>query len=157
MPKANSDNSTTMPAEATRRRFLTQAAGVAAGASVLALAITPPAWAVAAPAGLPDPVFGLIEAHRTARAVHLAALEEQTRLDRIGDRSSDWIAEKPCHADMDAFNDLIETAPTTFAGLQAWASYLDEIRRCEAWMFEDEGPTLVVTLVEALGNLAVTS
>jgi hypothetical protein len=34
---------------------------------------------------------------------------------------------------------------------------LDEIRHCEAWMFEDEGPTLVVTLVEALGNLVVPS
>jgi hypothetical protein len=51
----------------------------------------------------------------------------------------------------------MKTAPTTFAGLQAWASYLDEIRNIEAWMFEDEGPMLVVTLVEALGNLTVTS
>jgi hypothetical protein len=34
---------------------------------------------------------------------------------------------------------------------------LDEIRHCEAWMFEDEGPTLVVTLVEALANLVVPS
>jgi hypothetical protein len=58
---------------------------------------------------------------------------------------------------MNAFDDQIETAPTTFAGLQAWASYLDEIRNIEAWMFEDEGPMLVVTLVEALGNLTVTS
>jgi hypothetical protein len=58
---------------------------------------------------------------------------------------------------MDAFIDLIETAPTTFAGLQAWASYLDEIRSVEEWMFEEVGAALVVTLVEALGNLAVTS
>jgi hypothetical protein len=145
------------PVDPTRRRFLSQAAGVAAGGTVLALATIPFASAAAAPAGLADPVFGLIEAHRTARAAHLVALEEQTRLDRIGDRSSDWIAEGPCHADMDAFNDLIETAPTTFAGLQAWVAYLDEIRSVEAWMFEDEAPALVVTLVEALGNLAVTS
>jgi hypothetical protein len=38
MPKANSDNSTPVPAEATRRRFLSQAAGVAAGGTFLALA-----------------------------------------------------------------------------------------------------------------------
>jgi hypothetical protein len=67
---------------------------------------------------------------------------------------SDGIAEGPCHAEMAAFNDLIETAPVTFAGLVAWSSYLDEI---EPWMFEERGPTLVVTLVEALGNLAVAS
>jgi hypothetical protein len=84
-------------------------------------------------------------------------LAEHTRLDRLGDPAAYLISEAPCDAQMDAFHDLIETAPTTFAGLVAWASYLDEIRHCEAWMFEDEGPTLVVTLVEALGNLAVTS
>jgi hypothetical protein len=39
----------------------------------------------------------------------------------------------------------------------AWASYLDEIRQCEAWMFEEQAPTLIVTLVEALGNLAVSA
>jgi hypothetical protein len=106
-----------------------------------------------APAGSLDPVFGLIEAQRTARAAYLVALAEQNRLDQIGDRS----AETQCAADADTFNDLIETAPTTFAGLVAWASYLDEIREVEAWMFEGEGPALVVTLVEALENLAVTS
>jgi hypothetical protein len=41
-----------------------------------------------------------------------------------------------------------------FAGLVAWASYLDEIRKVEAWMFALEGQTLVVTLVEALGNVS---
>jgi hypothetical protein len=80
-----------MPTAPTRRRFLSQAAGVAAGGTILALTTIPPAPATAAPAGLPDPVFSLIEAHRTARAAHLVALEEQNRLDRIGDRRSDWI------------------------------------------------------------------
>jgi hypothetical protein len=58
---------------------------------------------------------------------------------------------------MDAFNDLIETAATTFAGLRAWASYLDEIRDVHEDMLNEVGPTpaLVVTLVEALGNLSV--
>jgi hypothetical protein len=81
----------------------------------------------------------------------------RSRLDGVGDPLADSIAEDTCHADMDAFNDLIETAPTTFAGLVAWASYLDEIRDADEWMFEEGGPALVVTLVEALGNLAVTS
>ena len=56
---------------------------------------------------------------------------------------------------MEAFIDLIQTPPTTFAGLQAWAAYLGEIRIVDGWMFEEAAQTLVVTLVEALGNLAV--
>jgi hypothetical protein len=145
------------PADPTRRSFLTQAAGVAAGGTVLALATVPPQPAVAAPASPLDPAFGLIEAHRTATAAHSVALKEQARLESIGDPLADSIAEDTCHADMDAFSDLIETAPTTFAGLVAWASYLDEIRGVDPWKFEEEGPMLVVALVEALGNLAVTS
>jgi hypothetical protein len=157
MAQVNPENSTPMPAEATRRCFLSQAAGVAAGGAVLALATIPPASAIAAPASPQDPVFGLIEAHRTARAAYLVALDGQNRLDAIGDRSRDWVAEAQYETDADAFAALIETAPTTFAGLVAWASYLDELGKVEAWMFEGEGPTLVVTLVAALGNLAVTS
>jgi hypothetical protein len=138
-----------------RRRFLSQAAGVAAGGTVLALATVSPQPAVAAPAGTLDPVFSLIEAHRTAYAAYLVALAEHTKLDRLGDPDAYLISEAPCDAQMDAFIDLIQTAPTTFAGLQAWAAYLDEIRIVEGWMFEEAAQTLVVTLVEALGNLAV--
>ena|ERR1700681_4466678 len=47
------------PVDPTRRRFLSQVAGVAAGGTVLALATIPPASAAAAPAGLADPVFGM--------------------------------------------------------------------------------------------------
>jgi hypothetical protein len=130
---------------------------VAAGGTVLALATIPPASAAAAPEGLLDPVFSLIEAHRTARAAYLVALAEQNRLDQIGDRSADWVAETQCEADADTFNDLIQSAPKTFAGLVAWASYLDEIREVEAWMFEGEGPTLIAALAEALGKLQVAS
>ena len=36
MPKADSENTTAMPAVSTRRRFLLQAAGIAAGGTVLA-------------------------------------------------------------------------------------------------------------------------
>jgi hypothetical protein len=147
------------PVRSTRRRFLSQAAGVAAGGTVLALATIPPVSAADALAGALDPVFGLIEAHRTARAAYDVARAEQDRRDRIGDRSGDWVAAEQFEADIDAFNDLIETPATTFAGLRAWASYLDEIRDIDADMLNEVGPTpaLVATLVEALGNLAVTS
>jgi hypothetical protein len=140
------------PVDPTRRRFLSNVAGIAAGGTALALAI-PSAPAAAAF----DPIFDSIEAHRTARAALLAALAEQNRLDEIGDRSGHWVASAACHADTEAFDRLIATAPTTLAGLQAWAAYLDEIRHVEEWMFEDEPPALIATLVEALGNLAVSS
>ena len=160
MTQADSVHSTpptNTPVAQTRRRFLSTAASVAAGGTVLALATMPPASAATAPAGLPDPVFGLIEAYRTVAAAYLVALEEQNALELIGDPSSDRVAEAPCHAAMEAFNDLIETAPTTFAGLRAWASYLDEIRKADEWMFEETAPTLVMVFVEALENLAGVS
>jgi hypothetical protein len=137
------------------RRFLSNAAGIAAGGTALVLATVPPASALAALAGALDPVFGLIEAHRAAFAAYLVALEEHHRLDRLGDPAAYLISEAPFMAQLDVLNDLVGTAPSTFAGLQAWAGYLAEIRHCdESWVFEEDAPALVVTLVEALGNLA---
>jgi hypothetical protein len=98
-----------------------------------------------------------IEAHRVAFAAYLVALEEHNRLDRLGDPDAYLISEAPCDAQNDAFSDLIKTAPTTFAGLVAWATYLDQFRQVEAWMFEETATVMLETLVEALGNLAVTS
>jgi hypothetical protein len=141
-----------MPVDPTRRRFLSNAAGVAAGGTVLALATIPPASAAAAPAGSLDPVFRLIEAHRTATALHGAALVEQNRLEKLGDPRADDIAEAPCHADADAFDAFVETVPRTSAGLRAWAAYLGEILESEGWMVMDRGPEIVATFVKALGN-----
>jgi hypothetical protein len=105
------------------------------------------------PAGSPDPIFSLIETHRTAWAAYLAALAEHIRLDHLGDPNACMLSEAPCKTQLDVFDELIETAPTTFAGLQAWASYLDEIGRGNGDMFVDAGPTLAATVVEALENL----
>jgi hypothetical protein len=125
---------------------------IAAGAEAALTLASPPARAA------DDPVFALIEAHRSARAAHLAAIAEQTRLEQIGNMSLAWdVAAAPCQADSDTFDELIETVPLTFAGLQAWAAYLDEIGQVEAWMLDVRGPALAATLVEALENLAVTS
>jgi hypothetical protein len=59
------------PADPTRRRFLSHAAGVAAGGTVLALATIPPAAAAVAPTGTaakPEPIFTLIADHKAAIA-----------------------------------------------------------------------------------------
>jgi hypothetical protein len=140
------------PVDPTRRHFLSQAAGVAAGGTVLALAIPAPA-AANAPRGRsanPDPVFGLIEAHRTATDLHGAALKEQARLEQIGDPRASEVGDASCHADARTFRALVNTAPQTFAGLQAWAFYLDEVRRKEEWMIEEEAPAIVMTLARSL-------
>jgi hypothetical protein len=61
------------PVDQTRRRFLSTAAGIAAGSTALALAI-PPARAA------DDPIFALIEAHRTtADALFKACLDISRR------------------------------------------------------------------------------
>jgi hypothetical protein len=51
------------------------------------------------------------------------------------------MSEAPFMAQLDAFKDLIETAPTTFAGLRAWASYLDEIRDVDQELLEWLAPS----------------
>src|SRR5882724_7955608 len=66
--RADSENSTAMPAGSTRRSFLSTAAGVAAGGAVLALAAIPPVSAAAAPAGSPDPIFAMIVRHKKLQA-----------------------------------------------------------------------------------------
>jgi hypothetical protein len=69
MAQANSNNSITAPVDPTRRRFLSQAASVAAGGTVLALATIPPAPAADALAGAakkPEAILGLIADHKAA-------------------------------------------------------------------------------------------
>lgn len=91
MAQANTENSTTSPAVSTRRRFLSQATGVAAGGTVLAMATVsapagaaPPLAAVAA-SGV-DPIFSLIEDYRVAaKVVEAAAIEVDRREGRLID------------------------------------------------------------------------
>ncbi|WP_338688426.1 hypothetical protein V5279_23840 [Bradyrhizobium sp. 26S5] len=68
------------PTDTTRRHFLTRAAGVAAGGSVLALAAIPPVTAAAAPAaslaGVADPIFALIEDHRRLQTLRCDLSDE---------------------------------------------------------------------------------
>jgi hypothetical protein len=72
-----------MPAAATRRRFLSQAAGVAAGGTALALATVSATAGAAAPvASLAssdiDPILALIEEYRTAAKTAAAAASEHS-------------------------------------------------------------------------------
>jgi hypothetical protein len=85
MAQANPD---IMPAVSTRRRFLSQAAGVAAGSTVLALTtVSATADAVAPMAALAssgvDPIFALIEDYRTAAKTADAAASEVSRREEM--------------------------------------------------------------------------
>ena len=64
------------PGDPTRRRFLSQAAGGGRRWHRLGAVDNSARVGPAAPEGLLDPVFSLIEAHRTARAAYLVALAE---------------------------------------------------------------------------------
>jgi hypothetical protein len=73
MAQVDSENSIALPVVSTRRRFLSQAAGVAAGGTALALATVSakadaaaPVTSVASPDV--DPIFALIEDHRKFQA-----------------------------------------------------------------------------------------
>jgi hypothetical protein len=69
-PPTNTPISQRHPVDApSRRRFLHQAAGVAAGGTVLAMATIPPMSAGAAPASTLDPMYGL----SVTRARHITA------------------------------------------------------------------------------------
>src|SRR5260370_39163444 len=70
MAQVDSENTTTMPVDPTRRRFLsTAAAGIAAGGAAVALASSPASAA-------DDPIFAAIEEHQAAvRAVNAAGAE----------------------------------------------------------------------------------
>ena len=160
MAQVDSENNTVMPAVQSRRRFLSQAAGVAAGGTVLALAMIPPAAAASAPAGLaanPDPVFALIEAHRAADDALEAAYVENTRLKELGCRVTD-INNKAAHkAESSAVCDLVEAVPTTLAGVIVSMRYIAELADANFARFgEGEVGPLLTNLAEAL-TAAVTS
>jgi hypothetical protein len=133
-----------MPVDPTRRRFLSNAAGVAAGGTVLAMAAIPPAPASSAPAGLaanPDPVFAMIEKHKAAEA----ALYD------------DILADGAYSAEISALHDLIEDVPTTLAGVIASMTYIGCLPHIDCRIGADEIVPLLASLAEALEGLAVAS
>jgi hypothetical protein len=129
-----------------RRRFLSNAAGIAAGGTALALAI-PPVPAAAAF----DPVFDLIAAHRAVDATVHAIEAETRRQSDLGiyvETDENDIAPSS-GAEMRLFLELLEVVPTTLAGVVALVAYLDEINKQDPWKFQDNYATPLI------GNLAV--
>ena len=149
------------PRDPTRRRFLTVAAVasvVSAGTLAAAAAMDPsvPAAVTMSRHSTPDPVFGLIDAHRRASAAHGSALDEQARLELLGDPLADLVGEQPCHDEFNAFDALLSAAATTIPGIVAQLAYLQEIAQHNAWMFndrEDSAPRLLKGFAASIANI----
>jgi hypothetical protein len=123
---------TNMPIDTTRRRFLAVAAGASvASVGTLAGAAAMPA-AVAGGSAAVDPIYAAIERHKQTAAVWDAAVdvrcnfddldmtkEQREQCDELNDAVEDaWM---PCRQ---AGLDLINTEPTTLAGIIAAIQYI---------------------------------
>jgi hypothetical protein len=97
-----------------------------------------------------DPIFAAIEAHRAARTLHLAAIKEADRAERIGKFTD--IVEEPNNVENAAFDAVLRAVPVTIEGLAAKLSYLRSIADSnEAWMIteHDSGALLLIDSVIA--------
>ena len=133
MAQVNSENSITVPVDTTRRHFLTVAAG-ASVASVGTLAVAAIATGAPPAALAVDPIYAAIERHKAAALIWDAAVnvradfpdtvdprtdEQQERLYELESAVDEtW---EPCEQ---ASVDLINTAPTTLAGIIAAIQYI---------------------------------
>ena len=137
------------PVDPTRRRFLTVAAGGAAAVAIPSAGLT-----------VDDPIYAAIETYRKAAVAHRAALDEQNRLELLGDPLADSVSEQPCHDEFNAFDELLSAAATTLPGIVAKLAYLEEIAKRDAWMFDDREGTaiaLIESFAASLKNIVVQS
>jgi hypothetical protein len=144
MDQANSVLSTpptNTPIDTERRRFL----AVAAGASVGTLAVAAmPTAAPDSPACTIDPIYAAIELHRKACAAHNEAIDihmDFEELGMTGEKLEEYkrlVAVTAAAYDEleDAGLDLINTRPTTLAGIFALCQYINPL------FAEDDAPDL---------------
>jgi hypothetical protein len=118
---------------ATRRNIL---GTIAVGG---ATALTLPAHA-AAPAV--DPIYAAIEKHRAAAAAQIQRIH--------GFGRGDWITEKPCQDENDAFGTLVRALASTRVGLPAKLQYLQDLSRNDEWAWIlDEREGTSIALIES--------
>lgn len=88
---------TNTPTNTTRRRFLSQAAGVAAGGTALALAAIPPATAASAPASSLEGPYSpaLVDASRALQHAHDALLAAGAVYEAADAKANEWERQHP--------------------------------------------------------------
>jgi hypothetical protein len=160
MAQADFNNSTNAPVDQTRRGFLSNAASIAAGGTVLAMATTHPAPAIASQR-VPDPILEAIEAHKGAYAAFVGAVDVNYTLEKdlpkdrrrssitiwetiiVETDDPRWIAAarsvfEGSHNETAAAMMLINVKPTTLTGAAALLEYVAHERRDEEWPDELE-------------------
>jgi hypothetical protein len=121
---------------------------------------TPPTNTSVATASLSDPICDLIDAHKNACAAHLDALKVQNRIEELrGAGCGNWITEKPCHDENDAFTALVGAAVTTAPALLAKLAYLQALAENDewGWVFDEREGTatrLLESFTVSLANIA---
>jgi hypothetical protein len=104
-----------------------------------------PASAAATPAGLPDPVFGLIAAHtEIIETVDRIEAELCWLHDNDAPEPDDDPIAEPAAAEIALFLELLESVPTTLMGAVALVTHLDQVRRKDPWKFEDNYATPLI-------------
>jgi hypothetical protein len=107
-----------------------------------------------------DPIFDLIETHRSACTAHLDALKVQNRSEKLrGAQRGNWITEKPCRDENEAFEALVGTAVNTVPGLLAKLAYLQELAQSNewSWVIEERDGTalhLIESFAASLANIS---
>jgi len=143
--RVHSTPPTNTPIDTTRRRFLAVSAGASvASVSTLAVAAMPTAAPPDSPACAPDPIFAVIERHRKACREHNEAIDIHMDFEEMGmtgeklEEYKRLVAETDAAYDEleDAGLDLINTQPTTMAGIFALCQYITPLFE------EDDAPDL---------------
>jgi|ERR1700723_4456915 hypothetical protein len=133
MAQVDSENSISMPADTTRRRFLTVAAAASvASVGTLAIAAMPAAvpYSTACPV---DPAFALIAEKLAADAAHGEAIDEQDEAESVHEYGSAIVdeAQQRCCDAYKVVNKadwrLATTPPTTLAGVAAVLRFANAI------------------------------
>jgi hypothetical protein len=142
MTQADSSNSIPAPVVSTRRRFLTTAAGasVLSAGTLAATMVTAPSVLVAVTlkpgsAAMPDPIYDVIEAHRKAALDHNEAERVQFAFDAGGktdERREEYdrlvaLDNVAWGALTEAGCTLVNTLPTTLAGILALCRYIEPL------------------------------
>jgi hypothetical protein len=134
-------------------------AGIASTAALPIAVGVPTASLVVAPAI--DAIFELIDGHRKTHIVHMAAIELLNRAERrYGPGKGNWITEKPCHDEADAFDAFIAAPASTPQGLHAKLGYLQELARAGSeteWMIDEliNPLGLIESFTASLENIGV--
>lgn len=164
MAQAKTDNSTRAHAVSTRRRFLSQAAGVAACGAASAVATVPTARGASAPARLLDPAFAVIAKKRAADLAHIRAIEHTDTFsprDHSDACLDAWDAQgEACDYAHEVGWEIATTKPTTMAGVAAVLRFVNDVEDAgDEWPNSDAiGPggwhyQLRKTLAAAVENI----